>query len=176
MIQEDRFFARHVGKRVLLDSNLLLVFLTGSFDEQLFGRFKRVSAYSIEDYRLLIRVLGYFRVLITTPHILTEVSNLANSLPERIKPDWHRSFGALLAAQDRFPNFLERWIPALQLAITPEFSAFGLTDAGVSALSAEALVVTEDYRLSGALRQRGLSVLNFEDLRKLSKAVGFDPE
>ena len=176
MLLEDRLFAQHVGKSVLLDANLLLVFLTGSFDEQLFGRFKRVSAYSVEDYRLLVRLLGFFRVLITTPHILTEVSSLANHLPDRLKPDWYRSFGALLVAQDRFPNFLERWVPAGQLAATPEFAAFGIADASVRAFATEALIVTEDFRLSGVLKKQGVSVLNFEDIRKLRRAIGFDPE
>ena len=169
MIFEERLFAQFVGKSILLDSNLLLVFLTGSFDEQLFGRFKRVSAYSPDDYQLLLRFLRSFRVLLTTPHILTEVSNLANSLPDRVKPDWFSSFGELLKAQDRFPNVLERWVPSGQLAVTPEFIAFGITDACVSALSQEALILTEDYRLSGALRQREIAVLNFNDLRLLQK-------
>jgi len=176
MAIEDRLFQRHAGKSILLDSNLLLVFLTGYFDEQLLGRFKRVSAYSIQDYRILVRLLRSFRVLMTTPHVLTEVGNLANHLPEDVRKEWNRSFGALLLAQDRFPYFLERWVPAGQLAVMTEFAAFGIADASLRLLASEALVVTEDFRLSGVLRQQGLPVLNFQDIRKLAEGMNFGRE
>jgi uncharacterized protein YacL len=51
----------------------------------------------------------------------------------------------------------------------PEFKAFGITDAALTNLSLDALVVTEDYRLSGVLQSRGIHVLNFGDLRKLQQ-------
>jgi hypothetical protein len=167
MTAEERLFARHVGKSVLLDSNLLLVFLAGSFDSRLFGSFKRVSAYTLKDYELLVRLLSSFTILLTTPHILTEVSNLANSLPEQSKPDWHKYIATLLASQQDTPGLRERWTPAVELAQMPEFSAFGITDAALTKLAPDALVITEDYRLSGVLRSQGVHVLNFGDLRKL---------
>src|ERR1035437_8630030 len=165
MTLEEQLFARHSGKSVLLDSNLLLVFLAGSLDPPLFGRFKRVSAYTLKDYELLVRLLSSFTVLLTTPHILTEVSNLANSLPERFKPDWQRNLATLIASQQETPGLRERWTAATELAQMPEFAAFGITDAALTKLSSEALVITEDYRLSGVLRSRGVHVLNFGDLR-----------
>ena len=77
----------------------LLVFLTGASDPRLFGRFKRVSSYTIKDYELLVRLLRSFTVLLTTPHILTEVSNLANNLPERSKSDWYQNFAKLISSE-----------------------------------------------------------------------------
>jgi hypothetical protein len=171
MTQEETLFARFVGKSLLLDSNLLLVFLTGAFDPNLFGRFKRVSSYTIKDYELLVRLLGSFTVLLTTPHILTEVSNLANSLPERFKPNWYQNFAMLISSAQDTPGVRERWMPATELAKMSEFAAFGITDAALTSLSSEALVVTEDHRLSGVLRSRGIPVLNFGDLRKLQQLV-----
>jgi rRNA-processing protein FCF1 len=52
-----------------------------------------------------------------------------------------------------------------------EFGDFGITDAALTRLSSEALVITEDYRLSGSLRSRGVPVLNFGDLRKLQQLL-----
>jgi hypothetical protein len=169
MILEEQLFAHHKGRSVLLDSNLLLVLLIGSFDPKLFDRFKRVSDYTTEDYDLLVRLLGSFRILLTTPHIFTEVSNLANSLPERVKLDWFQSFAALLGSQTNTPGLRERWMSAETLAAMPEFSAFGITDAALSTLASEALIITEDRRLSGRLKQQGTPVLNFGDLRKLER-------
>ena len=170
-IQEE-LFARHVRKSVLLDSNLLLVLLTGSSDPTLFARFKRVSGFTVDDYDLLIRFLGFFTTILTTPHVLTEVSNLANSLPEWCKIDWFRNFAVLIASEKRTPGLRECWLPARDLARTPEFAAFGMTDAALCQLSSEALVLTEDYRLSGMLRHKGKDVLNFAELRLLSQLFG----
>ena len=171
MLLEEQIFARHKGKSVLLDSNLLLVFLAGSFDPSLFGSFKRISDYTLNDYDLLVRLLSFFKTLLTTPHILTEVSNLANSLPEWLKPDWHRNIAALIASEQDHSSLKEQWTPAIELAKMPEFVAFGITDAALAKLASDALVVTEDHRLSGFLQSQGVPVLNFGDLRQLQQLL-----
>lgn len=76
MTIEEELFKNHVGKPVLVDANLLLLVMIGSFDRDLIASFKRTCAYSIRHYDLLVRLLGYFSTVVTTPHILTEVSNL----------------------------------------------------------------------------------------------------
>lgn len=168
---EEGLFARFAGKSVLLDSNLLLIFLCGSLGAQVFTRFKRVKDYSMDDYELLLRFVGCFSVLLTTPHILTEVNNLANSLPEWVKPDWYENFSSLIASQDQLPGLREHWDPAIELSQMPQFAAFGITDTALTRLSSEALIVTEDYRLSGSLASCGIDVLNFGDLRKLRRLL-----
>jgi hypothetical protein len=171
MLLEEQIFACHKGKSVLLDSNLLLVFLAGSFDPCLFGSFKRISDYTLNDYDLLVRLLSFFKTLLTTPHILTEVSNLANSLPEWLKPDWHRNIAVLIASEQDHSGLKEQWTPAIELAKMPEFAAFGITDAALAKLASDALVVTEDHRLSGFLQSQGIPVLNFGDLRRLQQLL-----
>jgi hypothetical protein len=167
MTLEEQLFERHAGKSVLLDSNLLLVLLSGLLGPHLFKRFKRISDYTINDYELLVRLLGHFTVLLTTPHVLTEVSNLANSLNETYKRDWCMNLATLIASEQEAVGIREKWIPATELARMPEFVAFGITDAALTRLSSEALVITEDYRLSGMLNGQGTHVLNFGDLRKM---------
>jgi len=128
MILEESLFARHRGKSILLDSNLLLVFLVGAFDSRLFGRFARVSDYTLEDYHLIVRLLSSFRVLVITAPTLTEVSNLANKLPERTKVDWFLSFADLLQSETQTPGIRERLLPAEQIAEMEEFSALQTLD------------------------------------------------
>jgi hypothetical protein len=169
MLQEDPIFARHVGREILLDSNLLLVLLAGRFDSRLFGTFKRISGYSLEDYELLERLVKKFSVLFTTPHILTEVSNLANSLTEQWREDWLRNMAVFLSCQNCKPLIDECWTPAKHLVLSLEFLAFGLTDASLAQLSCNALIITDDFRLSGYLRRKGLPILNFRDLRNLQR-------
>jgi hypothetical protein len=169
MLIEEQLFSRFKGKTVLLDSNLLLVLLCGSLGMQVFKRFKRVSGYTLGDYELLVRLVEKFSVLLTTPHILTEVSNLANSLPSWYKADWCRVFASLIAGSGDGVHMLERWTPAVELAGMPQFLEYGITDSAVAKLCTEALVVTEDYRLSGALRSQNVPVLNFRDFKSLSR-------
>jgi len=167
MTLEEQLFARHAGKSVLLDSNLLLVFLSGLLGVHLFQRFKRISDYTIKDYELLVHLIGSFTVLLTTPHVLTEVSNLGNSLREPYKRDWYINLATLIMSDQEPAVLREKWIPATELAGMPEFVAFGITDAALTKLSSEALVITEDHRLSGVLENQGIHVLNFSDLRKM---------
>lgn len=167
MTLEEELFSRHIGRCIALDSNLLLVLVSGSMDVRLFKSFKRVRDYTIEVYQLLVRLLQAFTVLITTPHVLTEVSNLANSLSESYRYQWHATLAAIVGAKKASIGVQERWRPAAELVERPEFLPFGLTDTALTDLSSEALVVTEDYRLSGFLRDRGVPVLNFSDLRKI---------
>ena len=166
MTLEEELFSRHIGKSIALDSNLLLVLIAGSMGAQLFKSFKRVSGYRMEDYELLVRLLGSFSVLITTPQVLTEVSNLANGLRESYRYDWNTHFAALVGSEKNI-GVREQWNPAAELALKPDFLPFGLTDTALVELASQALVVTEDYRLSGSLKTRGIPVLNFGDLRKL---------
>ena len=171
MTLEEELFGRHRGKSVLLDSNLLLVFLTGAVGAHLFARFKRVNEYTVQDFELLVQLLRSFRVLITTPHILTEVSNLANSLTGTYRRDWFTNFAVLVASEQEGARVMESWTPARQLADSPEFVEFGITDSAVVAFASDALVITDDYRLSGALRNRGFDVLNFKDLQAIQRLI-----
>jgi hypothetical protein len=146
---------------------LLLVFLSGSLGAHVFKTFKRISKYSFSDYELLVGLLRSFSLLLTTPHILTEVSNLANGLSGTYKRDWNLNFADLVRSEKTRIGVREKWTSAAQLAEVPEFLSFGIADTSIAQLSSEALVVTEDYRLSGTLKSRGIPVLNFGDLRKL---------
>ncbi len=168
MTLEDQLFADFKGKAVLLDSNLLLVFLAGSLGIRVFQAFKRIRAFQFGDYEILAGFLASFSILLTTPHILTEVSNLAGSLTGTHKRDWDANFLSLIQSENTRIGLRENWTSAAELAKMPEFLQFGITDTALTRLASEALVVTEDYRLSGSLRSRGIAVLNFKVLRSLS--------
>jgi hypothetical protein len=170
MFLEEQIFERHVGKNILLDSNLLLVLLAGKLDERLFGSFKRIARYTLEDYELLEQLVGKFSVLLTTPHVLTEVSNLGNSLSGQWRQDWSRNLALFISCQGCQPLVDECWTPAKQLVLNAEYLAFGLTDTSLAQLSNDALLVTDDFKLSGFLRQHGFSILNFRDLRTIQRA------
>ena len=57
----------------------------GNFQPARITTFKRTQQFVEEDFQLLRLLLGYFDKIITTPNILTEVSNLAGHLEGNLK-------------------------------------------------------------------------------------------
>jgi hypothetical protein len=149
----------YLGWPVVLDSNLLLLHWCSSFDPSLIRTFKRLNAFEPNDLYVLAETLAGFGELQTTPHVLTEVSNLASSLPSWRKPAWsvHISGGIAL-----IPEFYE---PAAQIMADQRSSEFGLTDAALVRLAAEHVILTIDWRLASMLNSRGLAGINFKHLR-----------
>jgi hypothetical protein len=66
------------SKTLLLDTNLLILLFIGSKDSLMISKARTLSAFVEDDYDLLGKVINSnsFNSLVTTPHIMTEVSNL----------------------------------------------------------------------------------------------------
>src|SRR5688572_3320883 len=79
-------------QKIILDTNLLLLFVVGSYDPLYITRHRRTANFTVDDYELLcVRIDG--AELVFTPNVLTETSNLLWQTPEP-----HRtSLRALLA-------------------------------------------------------------------------------
>jgi hypothetical protein len=150
----------HIGKPVILDSSLLLLQWCASFDRDLVSSFKRLNSFQVEDIELLSEVLKLFSAVRTTPHVLTEVSNLANSLPKWIKEDWAEHFSRKIQV------IPEEWTLAATI-ITGSFMWLGLTDAALAALATTHVILTLVFPLSNSLESQGLNVINFTHLRSL---------
>ena len=157
---EEEIFQQYRGRRVLVDANLLLLFFIGSFQRSRVSTFKRTAHFTLAEFDALSALLAQFQIVVTTPHVLTEVSNLANSLPEHVKDSWADHFAAKTTA------LLEILEPATKVMQASSFNPFGLTDAAIHSIAADTLVLTEDFRLSGFLGSQGVSTLNFRSLAR----------
>jgi hypothetical protein len=152
------------GRELFLDTNLLILYIVGSIDPDLIGRHKRTNQFIPEDYRLLQSVIRRFPRIVTTPNILTEVSNLLDQTEERISQALHAVLGALIKAE----AFDERYVRSLDAVSIHEFQRLGVTDSSVLFLAKEKLLVlTEDVHLYLALSHRGIEVLNFNHVREV---------
>ncbi len=153
---------RYGSKGILVDANLLLLDLVGSYDLRLVGdgRFNKLSKYVSEDYKLLTRLKRVFRVAVTTPHVLTEVSNLAGDLPEAVRLRCFDHFSTLVT------GLQELNLAAIDVVQRPEFRYLGLTDSALAQVSHQFLVVTDDARMVAHLNRAGLEALNFNYLRE----------
>ena len=148
----------HIGKAAILDSNLLLLLWCAGFDPDLVTTFKRLNSFQMKDIELLHETLTLFSIIRTSPHVLTEVSNLANSLPKWIKDDWAEHFSR------QIQTVPEEWSSASTIA-PGDFMWLGLTDAALAALATTHVILTIDFPLSNSLESRGLNVINFTHLR-----------
>ena len=157
-----RSLLNEAGSRfLLLDSNLLILFLTAKHDIRLLKTFKRVQMFTEADAILLAWVIDQFKAIVTTTHVVTEASNLGNSLPSYSRSGWFTYLAEFAASATEDTH------PLRSLSTQAEFVRFGLTDCALSGLSRKYQVLTTDYRLSSYLGERGLGVLNFSDLRKM---------
>jgi rRNA-processing protein FCF1 len=154
--------ARSRGKHILLDSNLLILLLLGSFDIKLIASFKRLSEFSISDFRAIRDLSQSFKIA-TSSHVLTEVSNLAKDLPQRQ--------GAFRYIATRIAYLKENVVSAVEVTPNPEFSTFGITDAVLASLCDTHVLVTNDGRLAAHLRSKRQSVLTLDDFRQ--KGIGW---
>jgi predicted nucleic acid-binding protein len=148
-------------RQIIVDTNLLILMVVGLTDRALIRKHKRTKQFEEEDYDLLMEVLSNFDQILTTPHILTETSNLAAQTHE----------DALLAVRAKlralFDEQQEDFAPSISIAKNPLFVRLGLTDCAILSLvknKIPLLTVDHDLYLAAA----GISdlVVNFNHVRQ----------
>ena len=145
---------------VLLDSNLLLLLVVGLVDPTYIAKARTLSAYSVEDFELLTDILASFRTIVTTPHILTEISNLIG----RERDDICREVRGKIT--EFVSKAQEERAPAVTLVADPAFVRLGITDTAISiAASLPAFVLTADAPLYVHVSGSGGAVANFNHIR-----------
>ena len=160
MTEEDRLIAKHRANGLLIDSNLLVLLLVGRANPARIANFKRTSAYDRADYRLLEEFISVFDRRLTTPHILTEVSNL-------VSLSGGESVRARALTKD-FVEMADELFESSRVVVKDHvFPGLGLTDDAIAKLGANALVITDDFALYGSLAQRGIDTINFSQMRSV---------
>jgi hypothetical protein len=155
-----RLIERYRRRELLIDTNLLLLYFVGARRPDRIRSFNRTSSYSAEDFALLEKIIAEFKWMTTTPHILTEVSNLLGHFEEPLRSDLR---GALSRA---IQGWKEAAKPSKTLAKAPHFPRFGLTDTAIADLPrGSCLVLTDDRSLAGLLEAQGIAVIRFPDLQ-----------
>ncbi len=159
----EDLLSRYRRKGALIDTNLLLVYFLGSLDVKEIPKYKRTKMYTEEDFYILSKIITYMENIVTTPSILTEISNLSWQLPEHILKKYTGVFVRGINALQ------EDYLPSKEISKTNEIHRFGITDAGIF-LSAKDryLVITDDFRLSQYLQFQKIDVINFNHIRSIN--------
>ena len=149
------------NKGILVDSNLLLLMFIGYLNKDHITRFKRTQKYLPEDFELLNALLTTFDKIITTPNILTEVSNLANSLSE----DYKIHFGHIFSQS--IDSLNENYLESKLVINSKELLNFGLTDSVILKLvRGKYLLLTDDLKLYHHATGNGVDAINFNHIRE----------
>jgi hypothetical protein len=119
------------SKTLLLDTNLLLLLFIGGKDSSLIPKAKTLSAFVEDDYDLLGDVINNnsFNRLVTTPHIMTEVSNLLGKERDDIRRLGREAMAEFLS------KCTEHTDSSVILVSEPEFNRLGLTDVAIAVAS-----------------------------------------
>ncbi len=157
---------RYRTRGILVDANLLLLYVVGTHDERLITSFKRTRQFTPEDYRLLASIVGYFERIVTTPHVLTEVNGLSNQLPGRLRFDFYGTFGSGLR------EWTEQLFPSTEAVENMAFRYLGLTDAAIAEVArGDVLVLSVDLDLITHLHKTGRDAINFNNIRPLGWSI-----
>lgn len=144
--------------------------LIGQFKPRLIETFDRTQEHFVqEDYARMNELLASPpRSIVTTPHILTEASNLGGQLTGVYRANFFRTFASLRSRID------ERNVPASDVLSMPELHWLGFTDAAILFLAhSGVLTITIDAPLHDYLQRSGLASLNYAHI---SHAIVSDAE
>jgi predicted nucleic acid-binding protein len=145
---------------LLVDTNLLVLYVVGAVNRNRIETFKRTCQYTKTDHELLLRVLGRFKQLHTVAHVLAEVSNLTDLPgPERLR--------ARLVLKETISLLSETELPSARAAEDRLYERLGLVDAAIGAVARkhDCAVLTDDLDLYLQLSRDRLKVLNFTHVR-----------
>lgn len=157
-------FSLYKSKGILIDTNLLLLYFVGMYDPRRILSFERTRsrAFTVEEFILLAHIFAFFDKKITTPNILTEVSNLSGKLSEEERSAYFFEFEKQTSLLD------EEYTPSTTICPLKHFKNFGLTDSGIIELvKGKYLVLSDDGPLVGYLQNVGIDAVNFNHIRFL---------
>ncbi|NUO08393.1 MAG: hypothetical protein HUU08_06875 [Candidatus Brocadia sp.] len=151
------------NKGILIDTSILLMYFIGNYNKSLIPRFKRTNKYVPEDYELLTSFIKCFTKIITTPNILTEVSNFSDNLEDKHKTLYFSEF------TEQLELLYEFYTPSQDIGKLDHFAKYGLTDSGIIYLvKGKYLVLSDDFPLVNYLQSKSIDAINFTHLRPIN--------
>lgn len=162
-------FARHAARGVILDSNLLVIYLVGLHDTKAVERFlpgggKGKVVCFPEDFGIIKSLINDYSVkrFIVTPHILTEVSNLTfNHFFEPHLEEYLKRAFAFFRLAKEMDSSKDDLLKEYHLPI------LGFSDSAIveTAKKGGYLVLTEDLKCAHILEEQNCCVYNMNHLR-----------
>ncbi len=156
----DDLLRKYHKNGVMLDTNLLVMYLIGLYDRNLVPQFKRTEKYTTDQFDFLEYYVSQFSKLIVTPHVLAETWNFVEKLP---KNDFEAFLDKVLPS---IQIFEEEYIDKSTIISANGFSYIGITDMAVikAAKATSCLVITDDLRAYAQFFENGVDTININHL------------
>lgn len=156
----DELVKKYRTKGIFVDTNLMLLLLVGLYNPARIATFKRTQQFTVNDYALLLGILGLFDRKVTTPNVITEVDNLSRQMPS----NEHKIVAAKML--ELCGGLFEVYWPSRDAMTHFQYANVGLTDVGMILGAGDCLVLTDDFALAGRLQYLKYDVLNLNHLRQ----------
>lgn len=152
-------------KKLLIDTNLLLLLLIGSCDKKWLSDCDCTKAYNEVDLELTLHIISLFAEdIVITPHILAEVSNMSK---RDIKEPKIQAYIASLVSQ--LKNYREEHVPIDSLLgkDPKSLALFGFPDMTIieAAQKTNAVILSDDRRLCEYASSLGIHNINFKPVK-----------
>lgn len=147
-------------RRLVLDSNLLVLLVTGLTAETYIQRNKRLATFDIADFRIVRDITEQAAALILSPNVLSETSNLLRYAWGTVALETSATLVKLVA------HYGEHYVPCLDVADDLDFARIGLTDCVLKSQAATgAVLLTDDLDLYLASSKDGHDAVNYNYIR-----------
>lgn len=152
-------FGKYRRKGIFIDTNILVLYIVGTVNPRYIKRFNRgKNDFDENDFILISEFIDSFETKITSPQILSEVSNFLDE-----KADFCLGLKAYIKLSE------EKYIKSEDLTKSNTFLKFGLADSSIVEVSKDSyLVFTDERPLFGYLTNQGIDAVNFEWLKSES--------
>ena len=151
---------KYSSKGVVVDTDLLILYIIGSCSPDYISKFNRTYQYTIEDFQIINNLLQLFKSIIITPQILSELSNLTFK-----KVSKFNKYFATVVNLLRDAN--ERYIHKDDMLLISCLPKVGFTDLSIieAAKNNKLLVLTDDFRLTNFLVDAKCDFINLNHIR-----------
>ena len=156
------YLQKYCNQGILIDTNLLLLLFVGQLSENFIQKFKRTKQYTKSDYQILLNFIDKFDKVVTTPNIMTEVSNLGgNMYGDKLKIFFSKFV-------DNLAIISEQYLESKIIANSENIDKFGLTDIGIVLVAKDNyLILTDDLDLSMFALRNNVAAVNFNHIRQI---------
>ena len=155
----QEMFGKYKQKGIFIDTNILVLYIVGTINPKYIKRFNRgKNDFDENDFILISEFIDSFETKITSPQILSEVSNFLDE-----KADFCLGLKAYIELSE------EKYIESEDLTKSHTFLKFGLADSSIVEVSKGSyLIFTDERPLFGYLTNQGIDAVNFEWLKSES--------
>jgi len=141
------------NRKVVIDTNVLLLLIVGSIDPLLIAKNKFTHQWGNEDYLVLRTIIDGANIILVQP-VLVESSDLLGNMNE-----FHEHLEVIIKL------YKESLIPSKKLIKSIAYNEFGLADASILEQAQKgAYVVTADRRLCELIRRKKYNLVNFNEV------------